>query len=121
MRDPDAYAGSAECSGRYSRSDLREIINHQFTVEVLDALSQGSQTVASLGANLELSPRRLMVPLRTLATHGLVVSDHIGSWDTRVRHATTYCLTDRGRRIADILSSFWVWASLYEPDNSDGN
>ncbi|QDQ93155.1 hypothetical protein FND50_22070 [Rhodococcus sp. WB9] len=121
MRDPDVYAGSAECSGRYSRSDLRAIVDHRFTVEVLDVLSQGSQTGASLGANLELRRRTLMAPLRILAAHGLVASDHTGSWDTRVRHATTYRLTDRGRRTADLLSSFWVWASLYEPDNSDGN
>ncbi|QQZ16521.1 winged helix-turn-helix transcriptional regulator [Rhodococcus sp. 21391] len=121
MRDPDVYAGSAECSGRCSRSDLRAIVDHRFTVEVLDVLSQGSQTGASLGAILELGRRTLMPPLRILAAHGLVVSDHIGSWDSRVRHATTYRLTDRGRRTADLLSSFWVWASLYEPDNSHGN
>ncbi|PBC39172.1 hypothetical protein CJ179_37725 [Rhodococcus sp. ACS1] len=100
---------------------MRELVNHPHIVEMLDALSLRPQTATALGARARLRPRPLMAALRILAARGLVAGDRGGSWDTRAPHPTTYWLTDRGRRTADLLSSFWVWTALYaRPDGSRG-
>ncbi|RZL84673.1 MAG: hypothetical protein EOP32_02755 [Rhodococcus sp. (in: high G+C Gram-positive bacteria)] len=100
---------------------MGELVNHPHIVELLDVLSPWPQTATALGARVRLRPRLLMAALRILAARGLVAGDRGGSWDTRAPHTATYWLTDRGRRTADMLSSFWVWTALYaRPDGSGG-
>lgn len=124
MRDPNASVNPADrrrgTESPPSVRELRELVSHPHVVEMLDVLSLQPQTATSLGARVRLRPRPFLVALRILAAHGLVTGDQGGSWDTRAPQATTYWLTDRGRRTADMLSSVEVWVSLYERPNGSG-
>jgi DNA-binding HxlR family transcriptional regulator len=101
-------------------AQLRELVNHRHVVEILDALSNGAQTLAALSAGIPARRRGLANALRVIAAHGLITTDSRGSWDRPMASTETILLTDRGLRAVEALSNLAVWARLYEQTDHAG-
>ena len=99
---------------------LRELVGHRHVVETLDALSNGSTTVAQITRRVGIGRRRLAATLRILAARGLIRTSRAGSWDSPAARATLYSLTDRGRTVVATLSRLAVWTALVEGADLDG-
>jgi DNA-binding HxlR family transcriptional regulator len=93
---------------------LREVLNHRYVVETLDALSSGPCGIAALTATVRGSQRALAHALRMIAARGLIMTDRRGSWDHPHAPTDVIQLTDRGRQTVEALSSLTVWMALYE-------
>ncbi|BBZ30167.1 hypothetical protein MMAD_44620 [Mycolicibacterium madagascariense] len=101
---------------------LRDLVGHRHVVEALDALSNGPGTVAELVHRVGCGRRGLAAALRTIAAHGLVGTNHPGSWDAPASRDALYALTDRGHTVVATLSRLSVWTLLVEgSDHEDGN
>jgi hypothetical protein len=94
--------------------DPREVLSHPHVVEVLDALRHGPMSLADLRSHVRAGRRGMALALRVLAAGGLVAKNDTGSWDAVAPDNMVYRHTDRGRRLAEQLSSFSVWTSMLE-------
>lgn len=94
------------------------VTGRRYTLEVLDQLSGGTQSVAQLSSALHLPRRVIIGALRALIVGGLVRGGPAGSWD-HLRKRTVppngeYTLTESGRCTVSRLSSFAVWQYLLQ-------
>jgi DNA-binding HxlR family transcriptional regulator len=95
-----------------SVANLRELVSHPHVVEMLDALTQGPMTFASMRTQVHTSRRALVVALRLMAARGLVTRSDNGSWDGDVSADVVYRHTDVGRRVVETLSRYSTWTAI---------
>jgi DNA-binding HxlR family transcriptional regulator len=95
-----------------SAANLRELVSHPHVVEVLDALSHGPMTFASMRTHVHAGRRELVVALRLVAARGLVTRNDNGSWDSDAPVDVVYRHTDVGRRVVETLSRFSMWTNI---------
>jgi DNA-binding HxlR family transcriptional regulator len=95
-----------------SVANLRELVSHPHVVEMLDALTQGPMTFASMRTQVHASRRALVVALRLMAARGLVTRSDNGSWDGDVPADVVYRHTDVGRRVVETLSRYSTWTAI---------
>ena len=95
-----------------SVANLRELVSHPHVVEILDALSDGPMTFASMRTHVPAGRRALVVALRLVAARGLVTRNDNGSWDSDAPAGVEYRHTDVGRRVVETLSRFSTWTTL---------
>jgi DNA-binding transcriptional ArsR family regulator len=121
MRDLDGRPASTGSGDSDSQPNLRDLLSHPHVVEVLDALSHGSMTVADMRSNLRAGRRALAKALRIIAAHGLVIKDDNGSWDTNAPGNTVYRQTARGRQIVEMLTRLSVWTAMFDGSHTVGS
>jgi DNA-binding HxlR family transcriptional regulator len=97
--------------------NLRELVSHAHVVELLDALSIGTMTFADLRPHVRTGRRGLAAALRLVGARGLVTRSDNGTWDTEPCFGAVYRLTDRGRRVVEVLSKFSVWTAICDGDD----
>jgi DNA-binding HxlR family transcriptional regulator len=95
-----------------SAANLRELVSHPHVVEILDALSHGPMTFASMRTHVHASRRALVVALRLVAAGGLVMRNDYGSWDGGAPADVVYRHTDVGRRVVEALSRYAMWTNI---------
>ena len=95
-----------------SAANLRELVSHPHVVEILDALTDGPMTFASVQAHVHAGRRALAVALRLIAARGLVMRNDNGSWDSDTPADIVYRHTDIGRRVVETLSRFSIWTTI---------
>jgi DNA-binding HxlR family transcriptional regulator len=95
-----------------SVANLRELVSHPHVVEILDALSHGPMTFASMRTHVHARRRALVVALRLVAARGLVTKNDNGSWDSDTPADVVYRHTDVGRRVVETLSRFGMWTNI---------
>ncbi len=94
--------------------DIGEFVSHPNIVEVLDALSNRTMTVAEFMAVTRAGRRGVTAALRHLAAHSLVTTTDGGSWDTLAWRCAAFQLTDRGHRLVETLSELSAWTEMLE-------
>jgi hypothetical protein len=83
--------------------DIGELVSHPNVVEVLDALSNRTMTLADLTSTTRAGRRAVTAALRRVAAHGLVTTTDGGSWDGLPPHCTACQLTNRGHGLVETL------------------
>jgi DNA-binding HxlR family transcriptional regulator len=112
-RDRAFYPARMPATGESdSAANLRELVSHPHVVEILDALSDGPTTFASMRTHVHARRRALVVALRLLAARGLVTRNDNGSWDSDAPADGIYHHTDVGSRVVDTLSSYSMWTAI---------
>ncbi|WP_158896074.1 winged helix-turn-helix transcriptional regulator [Amycolatopsis anabasis] len=98
------------------------LISVRCVVEVLDALTSGPGTYASLRQQTRARTTTLTVALRALAASGMVRRPRAcGSWDEHDPPDTCYEPTDQGRHLARHLHRLDAWIELFEEDLSQAD
>jgi DNA-binding HxlR family transcriptional regulator len=95
-----------------SAANLRELVSHPHVVEILDALSRGPMTLASMRTHVHAGRRALVVALRLIAARGLVTRNDYGSWDSDASADVVYRHTEFGRQVVESLSSYSMWTAI---------
>jgi len=95
-----------------SAANLRELVSHPHVVEILDALSHGPMTFASMRKHIHARRRALVVALRLVAARGLVTRNDNGTWDSDAPVDVAYRHTDVGREVVESLSRFSMWTNI---------
>jgi DNA-binding HxlR family transcriptional regulator len=88
------------------------VVSHPQVIEILDALSHGPMTVASMRAHAHAGRRALAEAVRLVATRGLVTRNDDGTCDIDASADVVYRHTDVGRRVVEMLSHFSVWSTI---------
>jgi DNA-binding HxlR family transcriptional regulator len=95
-----------------SAANLRELVSHPHVVEILEALSLGPMTFASMRTHVHAGRGAVAMALRLVAARGLVTRNDNGSWDSDAPVDVVYRHTDVGRRVVETLSRFSMWTNI---------
>jgi DNA-binding HxlR family transcriptional regulator len=95
-----------------SAANLRELVSHPHVVEILEALSLGPITFASMRTHVHAGRGALVMALRLVAARGLVTRNDNGSWDGDAPVDVVYRHTDVGRQVVETLSRFSMWTNI---------
>ena len=105
------YTPDSEIKTECASEALALILGKKWVPRIIEILSQGSQRFGQLHKELDgASPKMLKQQLELIEAKGLIIN-HKHSQAIQV--SNTYCYTEHGQRLVDIISAMKDWGSQH--------